>query len=752
MPGIRRFLVLALAVAATFLPVSPTSALPQGTEPETPEGVPIPVVPTEEGSEPGEPGTADAEPLLELDRLAADEPTGGLPLDLQARPVQGMPATMAALMLGSREGGQISMAPLAFPVLVPPPSADDDARAAVALVLELDGASLLGPSPAGEPVVEVYAYALRPDNSVAGFLAQSLPLDLAELGEALFVGGVKFFGHLELPPGDYSLRILVYEKASQRFGLSQVAVSVPQRAALLAPLVAETPDTPWLLAGEARHGSMGALDPGRVLDLAGVAMPAALPLLRGSALTLDLLLYGAAGARLPERLEVRVRDASGQAAPSLEAEVVERSSTSLPGLERLRVRVPLDALVQGSYYLSFVAPGLGGAEASSADLAAVVLRGDDTAELWTDIRRRLAGEAMPSLDFEEIQQRRRGRQERVRQAIAGAYLQVLERLAGGDRAGALQGLAQVEREVLESGQEAPLELLREAQTEVLSRIGSTTPAALLPVALLHGRAYEMYRDELDFSLSTRAREMAVALVERYATRSEEETAKRLASTALASFGAYLQTAQVRTTGRALLERALELDPDNRFALINLAVGLEKTGDFQEAVGVLQRLVEIDPKAGEGRLRMAVNLRRLGQDREAGQWLRRLVGEVNEDWILAIAYQELGSLMLQWDRPGDAVAILEQGAGRLPEQERLEIQLAYALDRAGEPRRAREVMARVSPAPATASPRHRYSDWPDLEAGESNQSLQEAALVRLPALRGALAEIPPTGEAGRGGRR
>ena len=384
----------------------------------------------------GEPPQQQAEPLLDLDVLATADAGSTLPVAFRARPLHGLPASMAALMMGGREGGQVALAPLAMPVLMP--TGDATAKAAVALVLEIDGRGLLGPSPPPTPQVEVYAYALNAANEVVGFLAQSFVLDLEQVGEAVFVGGLKFTGHLELPPGDYTLRLLVHEPAGQRFGLAKTEVSVPRQAALLTPLAAEAPEAPWLTVGEAPHGDMGALDLGRALELADLPMPSALPLLRGDEARLDLLLYGAAGAALPAALGVEVVDVEGAAAGELQARVIDRQATGLPAIERVRLGLPLASLESGSYTFRFVTPSLGGAAARSAALPAVVLRGATADNLWTDIQHRLSGEtAAPGLDLEQVAQRRRGRQRRIREAVADAYRQALERLADGDRSGAL---------------------------------------------------------------------------------------------------------------------------------------------------------------------------------------------------------------------------------------------------------------------------------------------------------------------------
>lgn len=743
-PGIARASLLVVLASAVLLPPPHSAAQPPDEAPVgqvDAQAAPQAATETEDGE-----AAQDGAPLLDLERIAAEAAAAAGPAYvLAARPLSGLPAAMAALMLGGESGGQIAAAALALPVLMPT-EADPEARSAVAVVVEIDGPTLLGADPPVVVPVEVYAYALTRDGGVAGFMSQVFDLDLEALGEAVFEGGVKFTGHVELPRGDFVIRVLVHAPASQRFALRSLEVTVPERSALFTPLVAESEDAPWLAVREAPHGEMGALELGRALALAETAVPSALPLLRGDEARFDVFAWGVTGQAVPQSLGVQLRDADGAAVPGTwEAPLLARQPTELPGIDRLRVRLPLGELPTGSYFLRVSAPSLGGAEASSPELPVLVVRGPSAAERWTDVQRQLSGgEARASLDLEELSERRRGRQKRIRQAVVAAYRGVLERLGDGNEEGAITALSQIEHEVLGSGQESPFELLKEAQTTVLAGLGRAEPQALLPVVLLHARAYERYRDELDFGLSTHSRQLAVEVAERYARAAGDESARRLASGALSSFGAYLQTVQVRITGRRLLERAIELNPENRFAMLHLAAGLEKTADYEEAAAALRELIAIDPKSPEGRVRLAINLRRLGRDPEASDLLQRVIGEINPDWVLTLAYQELASIRLASGNPQGAVNLLEQAVGRLPEQGGLHLQLAYALDRTGESARARRVLGRLEPTDSSeesGSPRYRYNKWPEAGDDAERAAFEQAALVRLPVLAATVADLP-----------
>jgi tetratricopeptide (TPR) repeat protein len=761
-------LVTALAVPAAWgqepPPAEPPAEEPAAQEPARQPEEPAPEISFDE--------LLAAEEESAVDAAEAAARRSRLPFQARSRPLQGLPAGMAALIMGSRPGGQVVSSVLAVPLgdavplpppPPPPPAADgagDEAPAAappaaepaasapprqpVMLIVEIDGPSLLGPSPGEAARLEVFAYALAPNGGVAAFLSQRLELDLVEMGEALFAGGVKLVGHLELPAGEYILRVLVHEAQSQRYGLRAVPLLVPSGPALSPPLVAEPAAgeeaSSWFLVVESPHGAWGRIDFGEVLHRAGTPLPSALPVLPGDDAELDVLV--AAGAAVGERLEARLLDNAGEPAATLPATVLARRATELPGFERLRVRLPLDELAVGSYYLT-LAGDVGGTAATSAELPLVVTRDGGGAALWTEIERQLSGgEARAEIELGGEGRSRRGRRnERAERAVVAAYRAVLARLAGGDREGAAEDLARIESEVLAGVPEEPFAVLTLAQDRVQAMLVLSDPEALLPVALLHTDVYRRQRDASSFGLATRSRNQAVAAAERYAASSRIDEAESFASGVLATIGDELQRAQVRRTARELLERATALESDNRFALLHLAAGLEKVADYEGAVGVLRRLISVDPKAPEGRLRLAINLLRLGQAGEATTILDRLIAEDNPPWVLAIAYETLADVRLRGGDPAGAAALLRRGAARLPQAQRLLVQLAYALERAGQSGPASEVLTRLDGAAAGPSPRHQYNLWPEGGRDELVRRLVQAGLVRLPSLETALDAVP-----------
>ena len=76
------------------------------------------------------------------------------------------------------------------------------------------------------------------------FFTQMVSLDVGAGRETLRRGGVKYYGHLTLPPGEYLVRVLARDAASGRGGVRAVPVEVPDLASassLLTPFFFDAP-------------------------------------------------------------------------------------------------------------------------------------------------------------------------------------------------------------------------------------------------------------------------------------------------------------------------------------------------------------------------------------------------------------------------------------------------------------------------------------------------------------------------------
>jgi hypothetical protein len=122
----------------------------------------------------------------------------------------------------------------------------------VPVILEIDGPSLLGAG--SEPRrVELYAYATTRTGEFRDYFHRDLRIDPQRARDALAAGGLKYYGHFELAPGDYLLRVLVRDGESGRVGAAMLPMAVPdfarEPATLLPPFFYDTPGR-WTMVRE----------------------------------------------------------------------------------------------------------------------------------------------------------------------------------------------------------------------------------------------------------------------------------------------------------------------------------------------------------------------------------------------------------------------------------------------------------------------------------------------------------------------
>jgi len=159
----------------------------------------------------------------------------------------------ASQLLSGEEGGPIRTALLAAPFRGAP---EENGRAYVPVLLEIDGRSLLAGASGGTIPAEIYVYALDKGGAVHGYVAQTIGLDVAKVGAGLQQSGLKFFGHLDLAPGEYRLRTLVRNGVTGATTVRSLPLTVPTFAeagpVLLPPFFPE-PTGKWLIVREAQR-------------------------------------------------------------------------------------------------------------------------------------------------------------------------------------------------------------------------------------------------------------------------------------------------------------------------------------------------------------------------------------------------------------------------------------------------------------------------------------------------------------------
>ena len=264
-------------------------------------------------------------------------------------------------ILSGFDGGTIRTAVLTAPFRV------DEKEAYVPVLIEIDGDSLLaGIKPGGALPAEVFAYAFDSAGKVRDYFSQSMALDLAKVEPALRETGLKFFGHLDLPPGEYSVRVLVRNGAGA-WGLKASTVSVPDfaQSVLLTPFFPEQPGR-WLVVREApREGDRTVPYP----FLAGEQpyIPSSLPeLTPGREAAMSLVVYHLQPGEV--QAEARILTPDGREAGTGQVRIVRRHLRGPDGADHLAATFqPPAGLRPGEYLLLLtVVDAKGGAESSAA--------------------------------------------------------------------------------------------------------------------------------------------------------------------------------------------------------------------------------------------------------------------------------------------------------------------------------------------------------------------------------------------------
>jgi len=99
----------------------------------------------------------------------------------------------------------------------------------VPVILEIDGRSLLAGSDARR-AIDLYAYVTSDEGEFLTFFHRSLAIDPRRGGDVLENGGLKYYGHFELGPGSYQIRVLVREDETGRRGAGVLRLVVPDYA------------------------------------------------------------------------------------------------------------------------------------------------------------------------------------------------------------------------------------------------------------------------------------------------------------------------------------------------------------------------------------------------------------------------------------------------------------------------------------------------------------------------------------------
>lgn len=677
----------------------------------------------------------------------AEPPVSSMPPAVRVLRTGGLRVETAALLMSGQEGGTIPLATLVLPM----PGAGERSR--VAVLLEMDGAETAAGQTSDLLRLEVCLYAIQapsengPGGRVAGSRMDTVEVDLSRLGADLERSGLKYIGELELPPGEYALRVLARNAGTGEVGLRSIPLTVPdfgQRQGLLLPPMLPEPAGAWIVA---RGAGLAAAPPVFSMD----SLPSARPILSPNAGTsLRIATWKLDGA-----LSVEVRRPGGARVAAFPLEVTGREASAIPGLEILTASFQPKGIEEGVYELRAV-PAQGRADDAALLSTSFVLleRGSD-GQVWAALTQpRQTGPGAPAgtgAQASRTPPARRGK--KVRRIDAGPvkekYREALALLASGDREGARAAVAALETSTLSGEKPASSDDLLDVELDIakeLARGDAEAPSAIIPLLTLHQVIYRDAVRKQAFLISTHDRELVFRLSALYADLTGTPAGKKRAARFLDGIAAEMIWTAPPSLRARLFQQILAFDPEDRTALLCMAVDAERQGRYAEAVTGLERLNRILPGQPEVLLRLAVNLARIGKVQDARRVLADLLSQkLAEPWHVAVASQELARLLTAAGNLEAAEAAVRDGLKRLPDDDKLALQLGMIRDLRKDPRGAREAVAKVGlkTGGSGGAARHRYNRMPLEELDRAWSELQQTALDLLPTLADALGVPGPT---------
>ncbi len=133
------------------------------------------------------------------------------------------------------------------------------------------------------------------------------------------------------------------------------------------------------------------------------------------------------------------------------------------------------------------------------------------------------------------------------------------------------------------------------------------------------------------------------------------------------------------------QRAVDLDPNQRYGQLGLSLTLLEAGKLDESIGILRRQTAAHPNDGESMYLLAEALIRKGAEpgtKEFDESVRLLQGAVKSSPRLVQARVTLGKLLLKQNQISEAVALLQEAVRQDPANRTAVYQLSTALRRAG----------------------------------------------------------------------
>lgn len=151
----------------------------------------------------------------------------------------------AQLILSDEDTGRIDLDVLAPAIPVA------GQKTYVPLLLEMDGESLMEATGNRQQLqLQLFTYAFDTEGNIHDFFTEVVAMDLGQVGQGLREGGLKYWAHVDLEPGDYRVRVLVRDLASGEYGVRSADVTVTEGGTSLLPVMTADAPGAWIMARE----------------------------------------------------------------------------------------------------------------------------------------------------------------------------------------------------------------------------------------------------------------------------------------------------------------------------------------------------------------------------------------------------------------------------------------------------------------------------------------------------------------------
>ncbi|HYI10766.1 MAG TPA: VWA domain-containing protein [Thermoanaerobaculia bacterium] len=136
------------------------------------------------------------------------------------------------------------------------PFPTDDAKSQVPVVLEIKGTDVVKAAKSQTATADIFVYAFDDGGLVRDSVHQRVTLDVAQIGDRLRDSGIRFYGTLHLPPGQYAIKSLVRIAESDTRGYRRIELTVPEHGdvSVVRPLFFEEPGN-WVMVKAARDSA-----------------------------------------------------------------------------------------------------------------------------------------------------------------------------------------------------------------------------------------------------------------------------------------------------------------------------------------------------------------------------------------------------------------------------------------------------------------------------------------------------------------